>query len=74
MANLPSYLKLHQFRRNERERPYWEQACLLLSALLGEGTTPRCLLPAAWAHGRERCSVWRPPQQEVETAITAGAA
>jgi transposase InsO family protein len=36
MATLPSYLKLHQFRRNEGERPYWEQACLLLAALMGQ--------------------------------------
>jgi transposase-like protein len=74
MANLPSYLKLHQFRRNERERPYREQACLLLAALLGQGPGPRCLLPAAWAHGRDECEVWRPPREQVEEAVTALAA
>jgi ISXO2-like transposase domain len=50
MATLPSYLKLHQFRRNEREWPYREQACLLLASLLGQGPGPECLLPASWAH------------------------
>jgi transposase-like protein len=74
MATLPSYLKLHQFRRNERERAYWEQACLLLAALLGQEPSPRCLLPAAWAHGRDECGVWRPPRQQVEEAVTALAA
>lgn len=74
MANLPSYLKLHQFWRNERERPYREQACLLLAALLGQGPGPRCLLPAAWAHGRDECRVWRPPLEKVEEAAPALAA
>jgi transposase len=74
MANLPSYLKLHQFRRNERERPYREQACVLLAALLGQGPGPRCLLPAAWAHGRDACEVWRPPREKVEEAAHALAA
>jgi len=74
MATLPSYLKLHQFRRNERERPYWEQACLLLATLLGQGPGPRCLVPAAWAHGRDACTVWRPPREQVEEAVTALAA
>jgi transposase-like protein len=74
MTNLPSYLKLHQFRRNERERPYREQACLLLAALLGQGPGPRCLLPSAWAHSRDGCEVWRPPRQQVEAAVTALAA
>jgi hypothetical protein len=74
MANLPSYLKLHQFRRNERARPYREQACLLLSVLLGQGPGPRCLLPAAWAHGRDECRVWRPARQQVEEVTTARAA
>jgi len=50
MATLPSYLKLHQFRRNERERPYREQACLLLAALLGQGPSPRCLVKPRWVH------------------------
>jgi hypothetical protein len=74
MANLPSYLKLHQFRRNERERPYREQAGLLLASLLGQGPGPRCLLPAAWAHGRDECRVWRPPLENVEAAAPALAA
>jgi len=74
MATLPSYLKLHQFRRNERERPYWEQACLLLAALLGQGPGPRCLLPAAWAHSRDECPVWRPPVEKMEEAAPALAA
>jgi transposase-like protein len=74
MANLPSYLKLHQFRRNERERPYWEQACLLLASLLGQGPGPRCLLPAAWAHGRDACRVWRPPRESVAEMAPALAA
>jgi transposase-like protein len=74
MATLPSYLKLQQFRRNERERPYREQACLLLASLLGQGPGPRCLLPAPWAHGRDRCEVWRPAGQEIEEAVTALAA
>jgi transposase-like protein len=74
MANLPSYLKLHQFRRNERERPYREQACLLLASLLGQGPVPRCLVPAPWAHGRDACRVWRPPRQQVEEALPALAA
>jgi transposase-like protein len=74
MANLPSYLKLHQFRRNERERPYWEQACLLLAALLGQGRGPRCLLPPVWAHRRDECGVWRPPREQVEEAVPALAA
>jgi transposase-like protein len=74
MSTLPSYLKLHQFRRNERERPFREQACLLLAALLGQGPGPRCLLPAAWVHGRDGCEVWRPPREQVEEAVTALAA
>jgi len=74
MATLPSYLKLHQFRRNERERPYREQACLLLASLLGQGPGPRCLVPAAWTHGRDACRVWRPPRQTVEEGATALAA
>jgi len=74
MANLPSYLKLHQFRRNERERPYRDQACLLLGALLGQGPGPRCLLPAAWAHGRDGCEVWRPLREKAEEAEAALAA
>jgi transposase-like protein len=74
MATLPSYLKLHQFRRNERERPYREQACRLLGALLGQEPGPRCLLPAAWAHRRDECEVWRPPRQQAEEAVTALAA
>lgn len=74
MATLPSYLKLHQFRRNERERPYREQACLLLASLLGQGPGPRCLLPAAWAHGRDECRVWRPPRETVEERVPALAA
>jgi transposase-like protein len=74
MATLPSYLKLQQFRRNERERPYREQACLLLAALLGQGPGPRCLLPAAWGHGRDECAVWRPPRPQIEEAFPALAA
>jgi transposase-like protein len=74
MTNLPSYLKLHQFRRNERERAYREQACLLLAAWLGQGAGPRCLLPAAWAHGRDNCPVSRPPRQQVKEEVTALAA
>lgn len=74
MANLPSYLKLQQFRRNERERPYREQACLLLGALLGQGPGPRCLLPAAWAHRRDGCEVWRPLREKAEEAEVALAA
>jgi transposase-like protein len=74
MVNLPSYLKLHQFRRNERERPYRDQACLLLAVLLGVGTGPRCLLPAGKAHDRDECEVWRPPGQQIEEAVTALAA
>jgi transposase-like protein len=74
MATLPSYLKLHQFRRNERERPYREQACLLLASLLGQGPGPRCLLPAPWAHGRDECRVWRPPREQVEAVAAELAA
>jgi transposase-like protein len=74
MGTLPSYLKLHQFRRNERERPYREQACLLLASLLGQGPGPRCLLPAAWAHGRDACQVWRPPRENVAETVPALAA
>jgi transposase-like protein len=74
MATLSSYLKLHQFRRNERERPYREQACLLLGALLGQGPGPRCLLPAAWAHGRDGCEVWRPLRKKAEETEAALAA
>jgi hypothetical protein len=74
LANLPSYLKLHQFRRNHRECPYREQACVLLAALLGQGAEPRCLLPAAWAHGRDACEVWRPPREQVEETVHALAA
>jgi transposase-like protein len=74
MANLPSYLKLHQFRRNERERAYREQACLLLAALLGQGPGAQCLLSPAWAHGQDECGVWRPPRQQVEQAVTVLAA
>lgn len=74
MATLPSYLKRHQFRRNEGERPYREQACLLLASRLGQGPGPRCLLPAHWAHGRDACEVWRPVREkaeEVEAALAA---
>jgi len=74
MATLPSYLKLQQFRRNERERPYREQACLLLASLLGQGPGPRCLVPVAWAHGRDACEVWHPPQEQIEGAVPALAA
>lgn len=74
MATLPSYLKLHQFRRNERERPYREQACLLLASLLGQGPGPRCLLPAAWTHRRDACEVWRPPRGKAEEIAPALAA
>jgi transposase-like protein len=74
MATLPSYLKRHQFRRNQRERPYREQACLLLAALLGQGPGPRCLLPAAWAHGRDACQVGRPPREQAEEIAPAWAA
>ena len=66
LATLPSYLKLHQFRRNERERAYREQACLLLASLLGQGPSPRCLVKPAWVHGRDECRVWRPPREQVE--------
>ena len=34
----------------------------------------RFLLPAAWAHGRDECGVWRPPRQQVEEATPALAA
>jgi transposase-like protein len=74
MANVPSYLKRHPFRRNERERPYREQACLLLASLLGQGPGPRCLVPAAWTHGRDACEVWRPPPEKMEEAVPALAA
>jgi hypothetical protein len=66
MTTLPSYLRLHQFRRNKRERPYWEQACLLLASLVRKGPGPRCLLPAAWAHRRDACEVRCPPQEQAE--------
>ena len=74
MANLPSYLKLHQFRRNERERPYREQARLLLAGLLGRGPSPRYLVKPAWAHGRDECRVCRPPRKNVEETTPALAA
>jgi hypothetical protein len=74
MATLPSYLKLHQFRRNERGRSYREQACLLLAGLLGQGPGPRCLLPVAWAHRRDACEVWRPPREKAEEGVPALAA
>lgn len=74
MATLPSYLKLHQFRRNERERPYWEQACLLLAALMGEGPSPRCLVRPGWVHSRDECRVWRPPREHAEETAPALAA
>jgi transposase-like protein len=74
MATLPSYLKLHQFRRNERERAYREQACLLLASLLGQGPSPRCLVKPRWLHGRDECRVWRPPRETAEETVPALAA
>jgi transposase-like protein len=74
MATLPSYLKLHQFRRNERERPYREQACLLLASVLGQGPSPRCLVTPGWVHSRDECRVWRPPRETVEETVPALAA
>lgn len=74
MATLPSYLKLHQFRRNERERPYWEQACLLLAALMGQGPSPRCRVTPGWVHSRNACRVWRPPRESVAETAPALAA
>jgi hypothetical protein len=71
MVNLPSDLKLHQFRRNERERPYREQACLLLAALLEQGSSPRCLVKPVWVHGRDECLVWRPPREKGEETAPA---
>jgi transposase-like protein len=64
LMNLPSYLKLHQFERNHRERPHWEQAELLLASLLGNGPAPRCLLRPEWGHTMAECRVGRHVRQE----------
>lgn len=64
LMNLPSYLKLHQFERNHRERPHWEQAELLLASLLGRGPAPRCLVRPEWGHTLAECRVGRRVQAE----------
>jgi transposase-like protein len=74
LGTLPSYLKLHQFRRNERERPFREPACLLLAALMGQGPSPRCLVKPRWVHRRDECRVWRPPRESVAATVPALAA
>jgi hypothetical protein len=74
MATLPSYPKLHQFRRNERERPDWEQACLLGAALMGQGPSPRCWVTPGWVPNREECRGWRPPRESVAETAPALAA
>jgi hypothetical protein len=74
MGTLPSYLKRHPFRRNERERPDWEQACLLLASLLGQGPSPRCWVTPGWVHNRDECRVGRPPRESVAETAPALAA
>jgi transposase len=66
LMNLPSYLSLHQFERNHRDRPHWEQAELLLASLLGNGPAPRCLVRPEWGHTMAECRVGRPVRQEPE--------
>jgi transposase-like protein len=55
--NLPSYLLFYQFQRNHRDLSRWEQAAVLMAALLGNGPAPCCLLPPLWAHSFEECTV-----------------
>jgi ISXO2 transposase-like protein len=74
IGTLPSDLKLHQFRRNDRERPYQEQACLLLAALMGQGPSLRCLVTPGWVHSRDECRVWRPPRESIAEPAPALAA
>jgi hypothetical protein len=74
MGTLPSSLKRHPFRRNERERPYWEQACLLLAARMGQGPSPRCWVTPGWVPNRDECRGWRPPRESVAETAPALAA
>jgi hypothetical protein len=74
MGTLPSSLKRHPFRRNERERPDWEQACLLWAALMGQGPSPRCWVTPGWVQNRDACRVGRPPRESVAETAPALAA
>jgi hypothetical protein len=57
--NLPSYLQLHQFERNHRDRPHWEEAEQLLASVLGNGPAPCCLVRPEWGHTMAECRVGR---------------
>ncbi len=59
LMNLSSYLALHQFERNHRDRPHWEQAKLLLASVLGKGPAPRCWVRPEWGHTMAECRVGR---------------